>query len=159
MGRTTDRDGRVSYALTLQAREQHIRRAKATSNICSNQALNALAATITLALLGPAGLREWGELCLQRAHHLQAGLTGLPGVRPLYPGPFFHEFALRLPMPAAEFRSALRGRGVDPGIPLERFRADLTDALLVAVTELNTPAALARYLEAAGAVLSDRRGA
>ncbi len=113
VGQTVDEDGRTCYTLTLQAREQHIRRAKATSNICSNQALSALAATIHLALLGPQGLRELGLICLERAHYLHAGLCALPGVKPLVEGPFFHEFALRLPCAASSFvsRHARPGRG------------------------------------------------
>ena len=170
VGQTTDSEGRRCYTLTLQAREQHIRRAKATSSICSNQTLSALAATIHLALLGPAGLRERSEICLQRAHRLHTALCALPGVRPLVTGPFFHEFALVLPCPAAHFARAMRECGVDPGVPLTRLLlgtnvglpgagpapgdAVSEHVLLVAVTEVNTPEALDRYVTAAREILA-----
>jgi glycine dehydrogenase subunit 1 len=164
VGQTTDEDGRVCYALTLQTREQHIRRAKATSNVCSNQALSALAATIHLALLGPQGLRERGEICLQRAHYLHAKLCALVGVKPLVGGPFFSEFALELPCAATRFAATMRARGVDPGVPLLRLgleagcaapagAAPVENVLLVAVTEENTPGALDQYVAAARDVL------
>ena len=166
VSQTVDEDGRVCYTLTLQAREQHIRRARATSNICSNQALSALAATIHLALLGPKGLQDRAALCLRRAHHLHSRLCALPGVRPLADGPFFNEFGILLPYPAREFRAAMRAHGVDPGVPVERLWRGQTmneraaqiaeTALLVAVTELNPPEALEAYIQAAGAVLGNR---
>lgn len=153
VGQTTDLDGRTGFALTLQAREQHIRRAKATSNVCTNQALNALAATIYLSLAGPRGLRQIGEVCVKRAHYLQAGLTSLPGIEAASTGPFFNEFALRLPGDSAAFAAEMRPRGVDPGVPLGRFDPAWYDLLLVAVTEVNSPTDLETYLGAAAEVL------
>jgi len=171
VGQTVDSLGSRSYTLTLQTREQHIRRARATSNICSNQALSALAATIHLALLGPSGLRRLGEVCLQRAHHLQRELCALPGVRLLVDGPFFYEFALSLPLSAADFARRMRQRDVDPGVPLSRVpdfvgallpaagNIDPQSVLLVAATESNTPEALERYVIEARGVLEEARTA
>lgn len=149
VGQTTDTAGRTCYTLTLQAREQHIRRAKATSNICSNQALNALAATVHLALLGPQGLAELGEVCVRRAHWLQQRLVELPGVEPLVSGPFFHEFAVRLAEPADAFTARMRQVGIEAGVPLGRWFPQEPNGLLVAVTEVNTPDDLAAYVEEA----------
>ena len=159
VGETLDADGRQCFTLTMQAREQHIRRAKATSNICSNQALVALAATIHLALLGPRGLHDLGATCLARAHYLQERLVELPGVEPAYDGPFFNEFAISIPMGADAFSEALRSRGVDPGVPLGRFDSAWSHVLLVAVTDVNAPSGLDAYVEAAADVLAPAGGA
>ncbi len=133
VGETLDVDGEPGYVLTLQAREQHIRRDKANSNICTNQTLMAIAATIYLGWLGPEGLRELGVQCASKAAYAAERLTTLPGVSMLHPdAEFFKEFALRLPRPAAGVVSALIGRGYLGGVPLPR---DGEDVLLVAVTE------------------------
>jgi glycine dehydrogenase subunit 1 len=140
VGETTDRNGKRCWVLTLQTREQHIRREKATSNICTNQGLFALRAAVHLTALGPVGLRETAGLCVRKAHYAAEQLTALPGVKLAFAAPFFKEFAVTLPKPPATVLAALRERGYHAGLALGRWYADRADAMTVAVTEKRTKA-------------------
>jgi glycine dehydrogenase subunit 1 len=151
-GLTTDAEGKRGFVLTLQAREQHIRRERAASNICSNEALCALAATIHLALLGPEGLKEVGELCVDKAHRLAEQATAVPGFRLRFDGPFFHEFVLECPVPAERVRNALLKDGILAGVPLGRYHKAMKNSLLVCATEQRTDEELVRFVAALGRI-------
>jgi len=146
-GQAFDVEGRRGFVMTLQTREQHIRRERATSNICSNQALNALAACIYLSLLGKRGLTDVAEQCLHKANYLYREIQALPGFAPVFPGaPVFKEFAIRCPRSAPEMVEKALARGILLGIPLRETTGDDRD-LLIAVTEKRTRAELDRVLE------------
>ncbi|MCL4465829.1 MAG: aminomethyl-transferring glycine dehydrogenase subunit GcvPA [Chloroflexi bacterium] len=148
VGETVDNRGQRGYVLTLQAREQHIRREKATSNVCTNQALMALAATVYLSYMGPVGMRRVAELCLQKAHYAAERIAALPGFSLAFSAPFFKEFAVRCPRPAREVNAALLAAGIVGGFDLSRFYPDLADCLLLCVTELHTRADIDRLVAA-----------
>jgi glycine dehydrogenase subunit 1 len=146
VGRTTDLENNPGFTLTLQAREQHIRRSKATSNICTNQGLMVTAATIYMALLGFEGLRQVALRAQQNTALLVSKLTALPGVQRLYEGPHFHEVALRFDRPIAAVLDALARRNILGGY-------DLGEALLVCATETKTPADIDTYVAALREIL------
>ena len=150
VGRTKDGHGHEGFVLTLQAREQHIRRAKSTSNICTNESLCALGSLVYLTLLGKQGLVEVAKLCVSKAQYARRRLTAVPGVSARFDAPVFNEFVVELPRPALAVTKQLVEHGFAAGVPLSRYYGDMANSLLIAVTEKRTRQeidALAQILE------------
>lgn len=158
VGQTVDRDGKRGFTLTLQAREQHIRRARAMSNICTNQGLLVTAATLYLALLGPEGLARVARACHARTRSLIETLTALPGVHPIFPDtPFFHEYPLALDRPARPVLESLAREGLLGGYDLGQFSPELAHAWLPCATEARTVEDIAHYRSLLEPLLSSSR--
>ena len=147
VGRTRDIAGRVAYTLTLQAREQHIRRSKATSNICTNQGLLVTAATIYLSVMGPQGLQKVAHNSFQNTHYLQQQLSRLPGVKVRFSAANFHECVLALAQPLAPIIAAMTKQGIHAGVALAEYYPELENCLLICVTETKSKQQLDRYVE------------
>jgi glycine dehydrogenase subunit 1 len=153
VGVTADVEGTRGFVMTLRTREQDIRRERATSNICTNQGLIQLTATVYLALMGAGGVKQVAHLCYQKAHYLAQKVGAIGGVEVIGEGPFFNEFVVRLPRPAREVNAALLAQGFIGGYDLQADYPTLGDAMLLCATEMNTRAQIDRFADALAEVL------
>lgn len=155
VGETVDNRDQRAYVLTLTAREQHIRRDRATSNICTNQGLMALAATVYMSLLGKHGLRQVAELCYHKAHFTAKSIASIPGYQLWSKSPFFNEFVVECPLSAADVNGQLLERNIIAGYDLAQDFPELKNHLLIAVTEMNTLEDIDMFIEALAEVKDD----